>query len=440
MEERRRHPRISHETFISGASGEYYIIKDISVGGMRYLSPHEPTEQFISLALPGAGKTLTLPTKPVWSRQTKIGKNYFEVGASFSALSRADQQALPYVVHALEYGQSLEDISFKPQSLTEDTRELEQLVEKIRTNQLDTTILPCIEACRQISPRPLYLWQWCHEGLLRTTLTSVSSKWLHAVQTIKLYSIIFAAIVDDLADKINDGVFFAHVLSNVFGLAPDGRQYISETQRQQTETLKQMWQFICDRIMTFPRYADFKHIFFFDYETLIHQAKYAFLINRNPSVICEKEGRIEQAYGTQIMNNANFDLLCSEDFDVNELGPFREIVLEAQEMCGIANWIATWEREVDVSDFTSGVIATALRRKVVTIPELCEAKENKEIQLRVKEKIKNSDVETNLLALWEHKWHFLDAKRHSIGSVNVEQYLEGIEDFLKIQIASRGLI
>ena len=168
----------------------------------------------------------------------------------------------------------------------------------------------------------------------------------------------------------------------------------------------------------------------------MQSVRYALLINLHPNCINEAEETIHQSYGLHVMMNATFDLMCSSKFDMRELGLLRETVLSAQLMCRIANWVATWEREVVSKDFTSGVIAAALRANIITAQELKACEDPIELTTR----IKDSHIEGKLLVEWERYWHVIERNSHSISSVDLRAYLKGIETFYQMQIASQKLI
>jgi geranylgeranyl pyrophosphate synthase len=68
-------------------------------------------------------------------------------------------------------------------------------------------------------------------------------------------------------------------------------------------------------------------------------------------------------------------------------------------MTRIANWIATWEREVKENDFTSGVFAYALKNNAISL-ELLQDNKGKNVY-KIINKIKKSKAEAYFLREWE---------------------------------------
>ena len=78
--------------------------------------------------------------------------------------------------------------------------------------------------------------------------------------------------------------------------------------------------------------------------------------------------RVEEAYRylkTRIMSAA-----LPPGTSLNELGIAREVFWHAQRMGRIGNMLTTWEREVLDRDFTSGVFAHALDRRILAPSDL----------------------------------------------------------------------
>lgn len=435
--EKRFYPRATCDFSLQDGRGLQYQCSDISVGGLKYIT-FEPLVDNVSpffITFPKCDVTIKLPGETKWRKEVSKSIPGSQVGVRFTDVSEPDRRRLQFLVNSLAQGTRFTEVLFKPQSLVNRSDELSKLVEKIEGHKLSQLILECAEECGKISKRPFYLWQWCHEGLLRTTFSCVSPKWFNSVITAKLYSVIFTTVMDDLADQIKDKEFHSQVLAHVFNLAPSPSGHLEKERRHSVRTLKEMWRFIENYIQSFPRYSEFKDLFYFDYATLMHHTKYALLINKQPEAISEKEEMIEQA-SVHIMINATLDLMCSETFDVKELGILRGIVLEAQDMCRIANWLATWEREINASDYTSGVIAVALNKGIISLNQL----QDTSVREQVIKKIKESDVEANLMASWEKHWNNIQSKKHEMVSVDVEGYLEGIEAFYRNQMASKSMV
>ena len=142
-----------------------------------------------------------------------------------------------------------------------------------------------------------------------------------------------------------------------------------------------------------------------------------------------------------IFGFADVDLVHSPNFDRTELSTLRRVIDHAQRMARIGNWITTWERELFERDFTSGIIVHAMENDVVTLAELRSIQEN-ETETDVKMLIETIDdhaIEKVFLNQWHEELAAARELADDIDSVDIEDYLDGIEVVMEYHLASRGL-
>jgi len=144
------------------------------------------------------------------------------------------------------------------------------------------------------------------------------------------------------------------------------------------------------------------------------------LVNSDPQLANKTESYVYGCHNMILLPQFDIDLMASEQFDREDLGEFREVAWYAQRMARIGNWISTSEREAGQEDLSSAVFA-----------------------MTSKEKVSNSglseDVKDSLLGDWCNCYREIEKRRESIGSVDVDALLRGLEVGLGYHLASRGL-
>lgn len=94
--------------------------------------------------------------------------------------------------------------------------------------------------------------------------------------------------------------------------------------------IKKIWNFLNISIKKYPRYKEFKDLFFYDYQQFFNSAKYSYIINKNLNFINLTECEVYSSHNMQGIVGMDIDLMCSPGVNIEELGLFREIVWRAQ--------------------------------------------------------------------------------------------------------------
>ena len=179
---------------------------------------------------------------------------------------------------------------------------------------------------------------------------------------------------------------------------------------------------------------EFKDLIQYDLEQSISSLQYAYLSNTMFNILNEQEAMLYEGNNINVILNGMLDITCSPDFRTDMLGALREALCHAQMMCKISNWLSTWEREVKVSDWTSGVIAAAMSEGIIEKSDL--ANEDKFSIIR---KINHSLVPERLMRQWDwHRNRFIQKLTH-FESIDLKSYLKALDQFLKIEMALKVL-
>ncbi len=184
-----------------------------------------------------------------------------------------------------------------------------------------------------------------------------------------------------------------------------------------------------------PKHSEFEEIFKYDIAQIINALKYDYLVNKHHFLINETEYWRYSPNTMQIVAAMTLDLMCSSEFNRCELGAVRELAWGAQKMGRIANCLSTWEREIKENDFTSSVIAYALKAEILSVNEL-----KKKNQTEIIKKIKTAGIEKYLLKDWEGCYLNIFRLSKKIKSINFNEFIRGTRELHCMYLVSRGQI
>lgn len=222
------------------------------------------------------------------------------------------------------------------------------------TENLSTAnfLLSTIDQYKKIGHRNTYLFEWLYENLYnKMFLSSVDSAWRPRLQELKAQSAVFITLVDDIAD--NEQHRDIQLLKNLTQIPfSDTAQYDGTFYN----TCWSMWQDISDVVQTFPLYEDLKEFLEFDLRQVMNAELHSYLINANYHGASIVENDTYGHHGTLVMVHGTWDLMCSPDFDLSELGDIREGVYHATCAARLCNMINTYIRELDEGDFSSPIV------------------------------------------------------------------------------------
>jgi hypothetical protein len=271
--------------------------------------------------------------------------------------------------------------------------------------------------------------------MIATVLSSVDAAYLTTLGNTKFAGFMLSILLDDLADEQSDShILLEECEKMIFLNKPLNLKKVPLSERPQAEFIGHMWGMIQINMRQFPRFEPLKEIIRYDFERIVDTLRYARLSNKFCNAINEEEAFIHEGNNINVSIDAMMDVMCSPSFDLSELGKLREHVWHAQMMCKIANWIATWRREVLIGDWTSGIIAMGLRAGIITHDNLLKGNRS-----MIVKQIENSALEENLMLEWQNHRVWIRERARDVRSVDLNKYLKGIEQFYRMQMFSVGL-
>jgi len=261
-----------------------------------------------------------------------------------------------------------------------------------------------------------FLWKWTYGFLSKDNpnimLSTVPKGKVEELAELKTMMVMLTAVVDDVADvEGNTDLVDKSEKAVLGGLSEEGGRI---------GFLSSIWDEIEDDLRELPRHGEFENLLHFDLRQMFNSARHSILVNSDPQLANKTESYVYGCHNMILLPQFDIDLMASEEFDRGDLGEFREVAWHAQRMARIGNWISTSEREAGQEDLSSAVFAMTSKEKV----------SNSGL---------NGEVKESLLEDWCDCYEEIEERRESIGSVDVDALLRGLEVGLGYHLASRGL-
>jgi len=208
--------------------------------------------------------------------------------------------------------------------------------------------------------RDSILFKWLYDNLYtKLRLSSVPPHFFQSLRLLKTKSAIFITLIDDIADnqELREEELLRSLLSIPFQESSD------DIDNNYYRVVSSIWADIISTIEKYPRFSEFKDIFYFDLRQVMNSQEYSFLINTNRLVANMMDNESYGPHGTLVMLHGTIDLMCSPEFDESELGPLREVLIIAQKIAQLCNMINTYAREIEEGDISSPIIIDLISEK-----------------------------------------------------------------------------
>jgi len=209
-----------------------------------------------------------------------------------------------------------------------------------------------IKQYKRVGQRNVALFEWLYKNLYnKMVLSSVDAVWRPRLQELKAQSAAFITLVDDIAD--NEQQRDMQLLKKLTQIPfADNDEYTDSYYK----VCRRMWQNIFDIVQSFPLYGDLKDFLEFDLKQVMNAELHSLLINSYFTGASIIENDTYGHHGTLVMVHGTWDLMCSSNVDLAELGDIREGVYYASCAARLCNMINTYPRELEEGDFSSPII------------------------------------------------------------------------------------
>ena len=242
-------------------------------------------------------------------------------------------------------------------------------------------------------------------------------------------------LLDDVADEQGNQPLLEVLMKIIDGQPAPAIQHFSARDRKTAEVTQELSQIYESRISGYPLYDVYKRLLQFDLMQYFNTMRYSCLLNENLSLLNVTEHELYLPHAMHMMSFSTLDLMCTPEFDLHELGRFREAIWHAQCMGRVGNLLSTWEREIAATDFTSGVFARAVIKGDLNVDQL-----NISDAPVIEAAIINGGHEQYFLNRWHEHRECLKIKLAEIHSVDLHGFVEAQERFFRMHLACRGAI
>jgi hypothetical protein len=290
-----------------------------------------------------------------------------------------------------------------------------------------------VEKYSKVGHRNVYLWKWCHQGVLVTTLSCVRPDLIDNLCDTKVLGVVLDVLLDDIADRKGDDELLHRLTSlTIDGPRPTFDDYPAE-QRAYAELTVAVWDEIVTRAKRYPLYQQYAKTLDYDYAQLFNVMRYSHLANENIELLNLSEHDLYTPHNMHMIVSSTLDLMCSPAFDRDEWGKVRDAAWHAQCMGRIGNLTTTWERELGDADYSSGVYASALASGDLTIAQLKAGNRDE-----IKRAIVDGGHEIKFLKRWQDHRRYLLSRVPHVHSFDLGRLVTGLERLICLHLGSRG--
>jgi len=305
----------------------------------------------------------------------------------------------------------------------------------IRSAELSPNVESWFRVYSQVGYRTRYLWQWCVHGAELTTISDVLPEWRRHVCDTKVLSIMLCVLLDDVADEQGNEQLLDALMQIVEHQRIPEMGNFSEKDRECAEVTLELSRIYEDRVCEYPLYDVYKRLLHFDLMQYFNTMRYSCLLNKDLNLLNVTEHELYLPHAMHMMSFSTLDLMCTPNFQVQELGRFRESIWHAQCMGRVGNLLSTWRREIAQTDFTSGVFARAVIHGDLSVEQL-----NPDEAPAIEAAVIDGGHEQYFLNKWYEHRDCLETKVGQIDSMCLDGFLESQERFFYMHLACRGAI
>lgn len=315
-----------------------------------------------------------------------------------------------------------------------DPEQMRAAIERIAASELPDELVYWARQYETVGHRNTFLWKWVLEGIRLTALPCVDARLRDSANVTKVMGVMLDVLLDDVADRSGETGYLERLLRVPFADGPLSFEEFPAPQRAYADVTLRIWQAIHSRVQDYPGYAGLAGLLRFDYAQLLNAMRYSHLINGQVGLLNLVEHDLYLPHNMHMMVSGTIDLMCSPDFDMDELGTVREALWHAQCMGRIGNLVTTWERELPDRDYSSGVYARALQLGALRVRDLRE--QSPEV---VRQAITSADCEAYFLRRWHRHREQILLRAPRVRSLDLRALVAGLERLIVIHLGSRGL-
>ena len=313
------------------------------------------------------------------------------------------------------------------------SEELSAEQSQIVDTQLSPWFASKIREYEAIGSRGGYLWKWCLYGMRGITFPSVAPELREHVIDTKMLAVLFGVLLDDIADQWQDRAFLNSLIHATFEMGSRDFKRLNPGYIAYAEFTCAVWDEFQARVTSYPRFDEFRELLDYDNRQIVNTMIYSQLVNEDVNLLNLEEHDVYSPHNMQMISFATIDLMCSPEFNHQEVGRLRAAMWHAQCMGRIGNLVSTWERELRDRDYSSGVFAVLADRYPEITTDMLIDKPDAILSILTKDRI-----EQVFLDKWVRHRDQFRGRVPLVRSVDLEQVLRGLDQLLRMEIGSRG--
>lgn len=309
-------------------------------------------------------------------------------------------------------------------------------VKEIKQTELPPVLREFSQRCveEEISNRGIFIWKWLYQAFGHFQLETVPKEKSEEARIIKTLYSMYITNLDDVAEETQDRATFEQARTIPSPIT--SKNSLEEVDQSIVSFEEDIWDRLIKELLGTPRYEQLKNIFRYDTRQSTIALEYSLLVGEHTrksiNIILEDELIQDETHNLSFLGFLDIDLMFSPEFDMEDINSIREIYWDAEQMARIGNWVTTWEREVHEGDYTSGVIARALRKGITSIEQL---ENHPAAAIKV---IEDSTIEADFIEEWKELHTKIQAVDNTASSIDLSRVADRMEVVLSFQLAAEG--
>ena len=199
------------------------------------------------------------------------------------------------------------------------------------------------------------MFDWLLRVFENLGLSTVKTQYLDSLAITKTKLAMFVILIDDTVDNIDKRNFelFEELIKIPFNPDTIDSSKLESNAVKYLEFTRDLWLETINEVRTYPDYKKYQEALKFDVKQLLNSMEYSKFVNKYPNAVNLIENSAYVHHGMIVLIQFDFDLMCSDKFNDNELGILRELAYLSQKLARIGNLIGTYPRELIESDMSS---------------------------------------------------------------------------------------
>ncbi|WP_211206020.1 hypothetical protein [Halomicrobium katesii] len=334
-------------------------------------------------------------------------------------------------IHFPEHESTLLD-SVSPEEASKHRHEVEsvELPESLATLVTDTELL---------NERPLFTWKWIYRIFGdELTLAAVPDSTRAEAQETKFLAGVYITLLDDLAERRNDAETFWELASVAYpGRTPNWERTGIDT--AYADSARQVWSALESRLEATPNFDRLREPYFFDLRSCFQAMDFTRVANGSYGLMNLREIWQYETRAIGILGTVGADLFYIPSLDSSTYRTVRPILLAAQYLWRLGNWLITWRREAHEGDHTAVLFAEALQRGLISESDLVQLDgEHPAVADRVVEIIDEADLDVALAAEWERRHDHLATRIDAANDIDLDGLHTSMAWLMRSHLATEG--